>query len=88
MDGKILTIRCCGKAHDDGRGNILFAVRGNKLFCKCQDANCRNWVELTFDIPGVTLELDKAGITQKIVPRGTFFSMKPAITLVETESHG
>ena len=87
MDAKILTIRCCGKAHDDGRGNILLAVKGNKVFCKCQDADCRYWVELSFDIPGINLELEKAGITQKTLPMGTFLGMKPAITLVKAESN-
>ena len=69
MSNKILTFRCKnGEAHKrNGKavdGHVVGFVGKNFITMRCTDAYCRHWTTLKFDLPGINLDLRKAGITQ------------------------
>jgi hypothetical protein len=75
-------IRCQGKTHGDRQGNILIAISGPSVYIKCQDRDCRRWTKLTFNIPGLKLDLSVAGVLQEVLPEGYHLDLEPAMTVV------
>lgn len=75
-------VRCESEIHTKRPGNILCAFDGNSIFILCQDRDCKRWTRLTLNVPGISLNLNDAGITQEAMPKGYHLTLEPAQTAV------
>lgn len=74
-------VRC--QNHENG--NVICIVADNGIIVKCPDGNCRRWTKITFNIPGIKLNLKNAGITQEMYPEKYHLSIKNATTIMCAE---
>lgn len=74
-------IRC--QNHDNG--NVICVIADNGIIVRCHDGTCRRWTKITFNIPGIRLNLKKAGITQELLPEKYHLSIKNATSIISAE---
>jgi hypothetical protein len=88
----VIYIRCNNldnHRHDDdtekepGEGNILAFVNRDSVYVMCKNGYCKRWTEIQFRFPGTQIDLTKAAITQRLLPRGTRFPADRATTVIE-----
>jgi hypothetical protein len=70
-----------GGQHSDG--NIVAFLGKNQIVVRCNDRNCRAWVVLTLDFPGISIDLRKAGVTQSTLPSTQIFNALRAPVVIE-----
>jgi hypothetical protein len=73
-------------------GNIVMFMGKDTITVRCNNAACRHWTTIQLTLPGIDLDLRKAGITQSTsAPGGTKFNTeKPSIIIEQPEEvcHG
>ena len=78
------TIRCTGAIHKSHNGNILIAFNKDSIFVKCQDRDCKRWSKITVNIPGVEIDLSKAGIIQEVMAIDYHLHLETTTTVVSS----
>jgi hypothetical protein len=58
-------IRC---QNHEGKSNVICIVADNGIIVRCPDGKCNRWTKITFNIPGIRLNLKAAGIIQELLP--------------------
>jgi len=79
------TTRCQNKGlhRSNGEGNILAIIDRDGLYIQCKDRGCKRWTLVEIHIPGVDFDFTKAGITQRLMPKGYHFDLQKAAVVVE-----
>ena len=87
-DSTRLTFRCKNTAaHEmNGKpvdGNIVMFLGKNTITVRCTNAKCRSWTTIELNMPGMDLDLRRAGVSQSTSAQGTlkFESEKPAVII-------
>jgi len=85
-DGKTFVVRCFNRDvhhRSNGNGNVLFFMRGDSIFVKCTDQDCKRWTRIMIRPPGIKLDLEKAALIKKLMPKGYHFDARDAVSVVE-----
>lgn len=72
-------IRCSG--HEPS--SMIAVISHNGVFVKCNREDCKRWTKITFSIPGIKIDLLKAGITQELMPKGYHIDLVGTTSVVE-----
>jgi len=71
-----LLLRCQNeKAHspkgERKAGNIVAFIGKNSVTVRCIDSYCKHWNKISFSLPGINVDLRKAGISQTVIKPGS-----------------
>jgi len=71
------------KNREYGEGNVLMFFKGNSIYLRCTDNKCKVWNKITIQIPGVNIDLSKAALQQKKMPKDHKFFASTAPIVIE-----
>jgi hypothetical protein len=73
-------------------GNIVLFLGKDTITVRCTNSGCRHWTTLQLSLPGIDLDLRKAGVSQTTQAPGSIKLNveKPSVILDQTEEvvHG
>jgi len=75
-------IRCSNPTCNHGKGNLLFIFRGNCIYVKCRNRDCKRVSRITVRIPGIDIDFNSAGIVQEVLPEDSHIGYELASTVV------
>lgn len=75
-------IRCSGFNCNHETGNILLAFAKDRIYVKCRNRDCRRWTRITLRIPGISIDLNDAGIVQEVLPEDYHLNLETATVVV------
>lgn len=73
-------------------GNVVMFLGKDTITVRCTNAGCRHWTTLQLTLPGIDLDLRRAGVSQTTIAPGVikFNTEKPQVILDQPEEvdHG